>query len=147
MAQAGEYKKQRAVNVVTISILLVVIAVGVLLWKILPLYFRKSEVKRVLDETSSTFGGQSARYLAVDKELRYLESKMSSQIAELGVSDPNQEAWIEVDDEHHVRFGALYSDWLKLPFMEPREDVQEIEMECARTERGANWICRWSIDR
>ena len=147
MSEAGEYKKQRAVNVVTISIVLFVVAAGYVTWKLLPIYFRKSEVKRVLDEGSSDFGGKSARYLAVDKELEHLRSKMASQISELGITDPNTEVWIEIDDEHHARFGALYSDWLELPFMEKREDVQEIEMECSRTERGATWVCRMSIDR
>ena len=48
---------------------------------------------------------------------------------------------IEIDDDNQIRFGVLYSDWLEIPFTEPREKIVELQMFCTRPGRGAGWTC------
>ena len=141
VAESVSYKQPRKLNWVVIVILLVVIAGVYLLWVYLPAYLRKSEVIRVLDETSSTFTGQTSRMLAERDEVDKLLRQMRSEIQLVGVEDPDAEYWIEIDDDNQVRFGVLYSDWIKLPFGEPREVLNELEMVCTRPGRGTGWTC------
>lgn len=141
MAESVEYKQPRKLNVVVIAILAALVILVYVAWLYLPAYFRKSEVMRVLDETSSSFTGKASRMLADRKLVDKMLSDMRSQIQELGVNDPQAEYWIDIDDEDTIRFGALYSDWIDLPFTEPKEVVNELEMLCTRPGRGAGWTC------
>ena len=135
------YKQPRKFNIVVIGILIGLVIAIYLAWVYLPLYFRRSEVMRVLDETSSQFTGKSSRMMAEDALVDKMLNDMASQIRDLGVNDPQAEFWIEIDDDDNVRFGALYSDWLELPFTEKQEIVNEIEMLCTRPGRGSGWTC------
>lgn len=141
VSESVKYKKPRKINIVVIGILAALVLGIYLLWVYLPAYFRKSEVMRVLDETSSEFTGQSSRMLADHKLVDQMVSEMREHISDLGVNDPDSEYWIEIDDDDQIRFGVLYSDWIKLPFGEPQEVVNELEMMCTRPGRGAAWTC------
>lgn len=141
MAESVEYKKPRKLNIVVIGLVAALVIGVYLLWVYLPAYFRKGEVMRVLDETSSEFTGQVSRMLAEPKLIEKMVADMRSDIQQLGVNDPQAEYWIEVDDENQMRFGVLYSDWIELPFGEPKEVVNELEMLCTRPGRGAGWTC------
>ena len=141
VADQVQYKKPRKLNIVVIVILAVLAAGAYLAYMYLPAYFRKSEVMRVLDETSSEFMGKSSRMLAERKLIDIMANQMASKIRELGVNDPQAEFWIEVDDDNQVRFGTLYSDWIELPFTEAKEVVNELEMLCTRPARGSGWTC------
>jgi hypothetical protein len=141
VAESVQYKQPRKLNIVVIAILGALAFLVYLAWIYLPAYFRKSEVMRVLDETSSEFTGQSSRMLADDDLVDKMLNDMSKAIRELGVNDPQAEYWLEIDSEDQVRFGVLYSDWIKLPLMEPKEVVNELEMFCTRPGRGAGWTC------
>lgn len=141
MAEHVQYKKPRKFNIVVIGLLAGLVLLIYLAWAYLPAYFRKSEVMRVLDETSSKFTGAASRHLADGKAVDKLLAEMRSQIQDLGVRDPQAEYWIEIDSEDQVRFGALYSEWIELPFLEPKEVVNELEMFCTRPGRGSGWTC------
>jgi len=141
MAEAVTYKQPRKFNVVVIAILVALVAGAYAAWIYVPVAMRKSEVMRVLDETSSEFTGQASRMLAEDKLVDKMLRDMRSDIQALGVSDPQAEYWIEVDDDNQVRFGVLYSDWIEIPFTEPREKIVELQMFCTRPGRGAGWTC------
>lgn len=141
MAESIQYKKPRKLNIVVIAILGGLAFLVYLAWLYLPSYFRKSEVMRVLDETSSEFMGMSSRMLSDDDLVDKMLGDMRSDIQELGINDPQAEYWLEIDSEDQVRFGVLYSDWIQLPFMEPTEIVNELEMFCTRPGRGAGWTC------
>jgi hypothetical protein len=141
VAEGVEYKQPRKLNIVVIAIVVALVAGVYLMWLYLPAYFLKSEVMRVLDETSSEFTGQTSRMLAERKLVDKMLADMRSDIQALGVDDPKAEYWIEIDDENQVRFGVLYSDWIELPFTEPKEVVNELEMFCTRPGRGAGWTC------
>ena len=141
MTDQVQYKKPRKLNIVVIAILAVLVVAGYLAYVYMPAYFRKSEVMRVLDETSSEFMGKSSRMLAERQLIDHMANQMGSEIRELGVNDPQAEFWIEVDDENQIRFGTLYSDWIELPFTDAKEVVNELEMLCTRPGRGAGWTC------
>ena len=141
MAESVTYKKPRKFNIVVIGLLGALALLVYLAWMYLPSYFRKSEVMRVLDETSSEFTGASSRMLSDDKLVDKMIRDMRSEIQVLGVNDPQAEYWIEIDNEDQIRFGVLYSDWIPLPFMEPKEVVNELEMFCTRAGRGTGWTC------
>lgn len=141
MAEAVTYKQPRKFNVVVIAILVALVAGAYALWIYVPVWMRKSEVMRVLDETSSEFTGQASRMLAVDKLRDKMLRDMRGDIQALGVDDPQAEYWIEVDDDNQIRFGVLYSDWIEFPLIEPREKVVELQMFCTRPGRGAGWTC------
>ncbi len=141
MGEAVSYKQPRKLNWVVFVILAALVAGGYMAWIYIPISLRKSEVMRVLDETSSEFTGKSSRMLAERKLVDKLLRDMSNDIQALGVSDPQAEYWIEIDDENQVRFGVLYSDWLELPWGEPRERIVELQMFCSRPGRGTGWTC------
>jgi hypothetical protein len=141
VAESVQYKQPRKFNVVVIAILAALVCLVYVAWIYLPAYFRKSEVVRVLDETSSEFTGTSSRMLADDKLVDKMLRDMRSDIQLLGVNDPQAEYWLEIDNEDQVRFGVLYSDWIELPFMEAKEVVNELEVFCTRPGRGAGWTC------
>lgn len=141
MSESVKYKKPRKINVVVIGLLAMLVGGAYLLWLYLPQSFRKSEVMRVLDETSSEFTGKSSRMLGDRKLVDQMVNDMRTLIYELGITDPDAEYWIEIDDDNQVRFGVLYSDWIELPFTEPKEVVNELEMLCTRPGRGAGWTC------
>ncbi|MFO7567382.1 MAG: hypothetical protein R6X02_32360 [Enhygromyxa sp.] len=141
MAEAVKYKQPRKFNVVVVALLVALLAGAYALWIYIPVSLRKSEVTRVLDETSSEFTGQVSRMLANDKEREKLLRRMKADIQAVGVEDPKAEYWIEVDDPNQIRFGVLYSDWIELPFTEPREKVVELQMLCTRPGRGSGWTC------
>jgi hypothetical protein len=141
VAEAVRYKQPRKFNLVVVALLVALFAGAYAVWIYLPISLRKSEVMRVLDEISSEFTGQAAQMLANDKQVDKLLRRMKTDIRALGVDDPKAEYWIEIDDPDQVRFGVLYSDWIDLPFTEPREKVVELQMLCTRPGRGAGWTC------
>lgn len=140
MAGPVHYKKQRF-NIVAITLVLALAAAGYFAYLFLPLKLRESEVLRVLDETSSEFTGKAPRMLAAPEEVKRLHRKMKDDLQAIGVQDPNAEYWIEIDSDHQVRFGVLYSDWVELPFRDPLERIHELEMLCSRAGIGAAWSC------
>ncbi|MFV8751530.1 hypothetical protein ACNOYE_13380 [Nannocystaceae bacterium ST9] len=140
MASPVHYKKKRF-NFVAIALVLILAAGVYAAYLFLPLKLRESEVLRVLDEISSDFTGKAPRMLAEPDEVKKLHRKMKSDLQTVGVTDPNAEYWIEIDDDNQVRFGVLYSDYVELPFREPLERVHELEMICSRLGVGTGWTC------
>ncbi len=141
MSDAVTYKKPRKFNIVVILILGALLLGGYLAWVYLPVYIRKAEVVRVLDETSSAFTGQASRMLNDDNAAKKLKREMISSLQAVGVEDPDAEYWIEVDDDDQVRFGVLYSDMVSFAFTDPKETVHEVEVLCTRPGRGTGWTC------
>lgn len=141
MAEAVSYKQPRKLNIIVIALIAALLLGGYLGWVYMPSYFRKSEVMRVLDETSSEFTGQTSRMLADRKLVDKMRSDMRADIQLAGVNDPNAEYWIEIDDDDNIRFGVLYSEFIELAFTDAKEVVNELEMVCTRPGRGSGWTC------
>lgn len=128
MPQVLKYKKPRKLNVVSVTLALVLGLAAYLTYQYLPLYLKKQETYRVLEETGSTFAGRKSRYLASSDRMESLRRKMEAQLRQIGVSDPQLETWIEVD-EPEVIFGAIYSEWIEWPFdvIAKQEKVYQVE--------------------
>lgn len=135
MAQAIKYKRPRKINFVSVSIVAVLAFAAYMLSQYLPLYLRKQEAYRVLDETSSQFAGQKNRYLASEPHLLQLQQRMGNDLRLVGIDDPEMEHWIEVDNKSTVRFGVIYSETVTWPFdvIEPQTEEVELEYELALT--------------
>lgn len=145
MNESVDYKKPRKFNIVVIALIIALIIGAYLLWVYVPVWFARSEVTRVLDETSSEFTGKSSRMFASRDAFKNLQNKMAGMMRDVGVDDPNAEFWIEIDDENQVRFGVVYSEVVELMFIEPIERIRELELTCKRPGRGSGWKCEQRI--
>jgi len=129
MAKPVKYKQPRAINAVTVVLIVVAAVVAYLTYQYLPIFMVKQESYRVLDETASVFSGSKNRYLADPKQVDDLERKMRIELQRAGIDDPGFETWIEVDSKHSVRLGVAYIETVNWPFdvIEPQENVVELE--------------------
>ena len=128
MPKSVDYKKPRRFNIITV-VLLAALAVSVYFaWIYVPLFLKKQDALRVLDETSSKFSGSRARYMNDKKQLEALTKEMRSDLTRIGVMDPDADVWIEIDDDTHVRFGVAYLEVIEWPFgITPSEKIYEVE--------------------
>ena len=133
MAKAIKYKRQRKLNWVSITLILAALFIAYLISQYLPLYFRKQEAYRVLDETSSQFAGRKNRYLANDDQMIALQRRMENDLRLIGVTDPDMESWIEVDNKNTVRFGVIYSETISWPYDVIEPQTEEVELEYTLT--------------
>lgn len=128
MGQPVKYRKPRRINVVSVSIFAVLLVIGVVVYEYLPLYITKLEAGRVLEEYGSTFRGRDRYYTENTVAREALISKMSSQLRQIGVNDPNMAAGIDVEGKE-VTLWVEYSKWIEWPFdiVERQEEVYEVE--------------------
>lgn len=128
MVQPIKYKKPRRLNIVSFTLLLVLVAAGWFAHQYLPHWLLQHDAYRVLEETSSQFAGRQRHYLDDPRALEQLRVRMSQGLVSLGIEDPEMETWIEPAG-HEVRFGTVYSRWIHWPFdlREPTELEYEIE--------------------
>lgn len=131
MAKTVHYKRPRKINPVSVSLTLAAMIGAYLTYQYLPIYLRKSEALRVLDETSSKFAGSKRRYLASPDHIEALRRDMHAELIRMGLTDPEMETWIEVDSEHMVQFGVAYGELLEWPYdvIEPRFETVQVEFD------------------
>lgn len=127
--QKVKYKKPRKINPISVTVAAVLFLIGFLIYQYLPLALKSGEATRVLDEAASKYAGQPGRFREYPKEVQALKVKMRNNLQLVGVTDPDLEVWIEEDSKFQVRFGCLYSEWVRWPFdiIEPQEKVYELE--------------------
>lgn len=131
MAGRLEYKRPRKINVVSVSLTLVALALIYLGYQFAPMVLTKQEAYRALEEASSAFAHTPGKYTKTKEAMQSLKNKMDAQLRLSGVSDPAMESWIETEDEQTYQFGVLYSAYFEWPFdvMERKEFVYEISHE------------------
>ncbi len=129
MSKTVTYKKPRLINPVTVTLALLLAFAGLLTYKFLPVFLKKQEAYRVLDEHASYFGGSRNRYMAVPEEVDNLERQMRNELRRIGVSDPDMETWIEIDSDHEVRFGVAYVEIVHWPFDVVQPQVENVQIE------------------
>lgn len=113
------YKKPRSINVVSITVLLVLVAAGYAGWEFARVMFRRQEAYRVLEETGSVLAGRRALYREDARERESLRKRMAQQLREAGVTDPDAETWIEIDDAgamDEALLGVVYTAAFHWPF-------------------------------
>ncbi len=120
MGKIVTYKKPSVVNPVSVTLVIVAVVLGYLGYVFFPVYVRRAEAYRVLEESGSQFSGSRARYMAVPAEREALHGKMRAQLQQVGVNDPKWKTWLEVKSATDVQFGVRYHDTIHWPF-----DVRE----------------------
>lgn len=128
MATPVEYKKPRRINVVSVTLALIVLMVGYVAWQWLPLYFKRHEAYRMLQETGSKLAGRAGYYEQDTQAREDMRRAMQRSLIEVGIDDPKIETWIEIEGKQ-ARLGVVYSAWMEWPFdVAPRtEAVYEVE--------------------
>jgi len=128
MATPIKYKKPRRINVVSVTIVLLLLLAGYAAWQWAPLYFKRQEAYRVLQETGSKLAGRAGFYEQDGKAREELRRTMQRDLVNVGIDDPRIETWIEVDGKE-VRLGVVYAAFIEWPLdvIEPQETVYEVE--------------------
>ncbi len=113
--QPVRYKQPRVINVVSVTVVVLLVAAAYAGYEAIRVSFIKQEAYRVLEETSSTFAGRRQLYRKEARERELLRTRMASQLEGVGVLDPEMETWIEVEGGV-AKFGAVYTAWYHWPF-------------------------------
>lgn len=128
MATPIKYKKPRRINVVSVTLVLLLLLAGYALWQWAPLYFKRQEAYRVLQETGSKIAGRAGYYEQDGDAREELRRTMQRDLVNVGIDDPRIETWIEMNGKE-VRLGVVYSAFVEWPLdvVEPQESVYEVE--------------------
>jgi hypothetical protein len=128
MATPVQYNKPRRVNVVSVTLVLLLALAGYAVYQWLPLYFRRHEAYRVLQEHGSKLAGRAGFYAHDGQAREELRKTMQRQLVEVGIDDPGIETWIEIEGKK-ARLGVVYSAWMAWPFdvLAPHESIYEVE--------------------
>jgi hypothetical protein len=130
MAVPVQYKKPRRINVVSVTLVLVVLLAGYAAYQWFPLYMMRHEAYRVLQETGSKLAGRAGYYQLDTQAREELRRNMQRQLANVGIDDPKIETWIEMEGKD-VRLGVVYSAWIEWPLdvIDRQESVYQVEHE------------------
>lgn len=130
MATPVQYKKPRRINIVSVTLVLLLLVGGYAAYQYLPLYFMRHEAHRVLQETGSTLAGRAGYYMQDDDAREDLRKAMERNLKSIGIVDPDMETWIKIEGKE-VRLGVFYSAWTDWPFgIIPRQETEyEVEHE------------------
>lgn len=128
MAQVVRYKKPRRFNVVTATLLVLALALGYLLYVLVPPFLLEQEAYRVLEETGSKLAGQYGHYRNDASAREQLRQTMTKQLRQIGVDDPDMETWIELRGPE-VRIGVAYAVLIAWPFdvLPPHPSIHQVE--------------------
>lgn len=128
MATPVQYKKPRRINVVSVTLVLLLLLAGYAAWQWAPLYFRRHEAYRILQETGSKMAGRAGFYEEDADAREDLRRTMQRQLVDVGIDDPKIETWIEIEGKE-LRLGVVYSAFIEWPFdvIERQESIYEVE--------------------
>jgi hypothetical protein len=128
MAVPVQYKKPRRINVVSVTLVLVLLLAGYAVYQWFPLYMMRNEAYRVLQETGSKLAGRAGYYEQDADAREELRQAMQRQLMNVGIDDPKLETWIEIEGKE-VRLGVVYSAWIEWPLdvIDPQESVYDVE--------------------
>lgn len=128
MPNPVQYKKPRRINVVSVTLALVLLALGWVAYQWLPLYFKRHEAYRVLQETGSKLSKRAGFYEQDTQAREDVRKTMQRELVNVGVDDPKLETWIEIEGKE-ARLGVVYSAWIEWPLdvVERHETVYEVE--------------------
>jgi hypothetical protein len=124
----AQYKKQRSINAVSITVLLALVALGYAGWEYARVAMQRQEAYRVLEETSSAFAGRSSLYREDADERETLRQRMQVQLHVAGVTDPEAETWIELEKDG-AHFGVVYTAEYRWPFDVRAPIERDIQIE------------------
>lgn len=111
-----KYRHSYLWNPVTIGFLLLIGLMGATLWSTGPSLLIRVESGRILKTTAEKFLRNRARLLESDKALDQLHQAMIRELYAAKVTDPEMEAWIEVDEAGYAEIGVIYDLQTEWPF-------------------------------
>lgn len=103
-------------NPVTIGLGLLLVLAGSTLWTTAPSLLVRVESNRVLLSTAQKFERNRHRYLESDEALDELHNFLMRGMYAAQVSDPEMEAWVEIDEDRQAHFGVIYDIQFHWPF-------------------------------
>ena len=127
--QKVQYKKPRRINVVSVTLIILGLVAGYLVYQYLPIFLKKQEALRVLDEVASEFSGSRERFIKDQKSMEKLHREMKNELRLIGIDDPYYETWIEVGDDDHVKFGVAYVEKVEWPFEVIKATEETVQVE------------------
>ena len=128
MATPVQYKKPRRINIVSVTLVLLLVVGGYAAYQYLPLYFMRHEAHRVLQETGSTLAGRARMYTRDDAAIEDLRLTMERNLMRIGITDPEMDTGIEIDGKE-VRLRVEYYAWVDWPFGIIPRQRHEYEVE------------------
>lgn len=130
MAQPIKYKKPRRINVVSITVVLLLAAGAYALYQWFPLYMKRHEAHRILQEHGSKIASRPTHYEEDTEAREQLRKDMQRQLVDMGIDDPQVETWIEIEGKE-VKLGVVYSAYFEWPFdvMPRHESLYQVEHE------------------
>jgi hypothetical protein len=128
MATPIKYKKPRRINVVSVTVVLLLLLAGYAAWQWAPLFFKRNEAYRVLQETGSKLAGRAGYYEQDPEAREELRKTMQRDLVNVGIDDPRIETWIELEGKE-IRLGVVYSAFIEWPLdvIGRQESVYEVE--------------------
>lgn len=111
-----KYRQSYVFNPVTLGLAGLLFAGGITLWSAAPSLLVRVESNRVLESTAEKFRRDRPRYLESEKALDQLHLSMKRDLYAAEISDPDMEAWIEIDEQGHAHLGVIYDQATQWPF-------------------------------
>lgn len=102
-------------NPVSLTLGALMLLGGLTLWSAGPSLLVRVESNRVLKSTIEKFIKNRPRYLENEEALDQLHLAMKRNLYAAKVTDPDMEAWLEIDDQGHIHLGVIYDAQTKWP--------------------------------
>lgn len=115
MALPTQYRRIRKLNEVTIPMILLAVALALIVGEMGPTWLIRVETNRVVKSYTEQFERRRGRYLEREDELETLTRNFSRDLRQAGVSDPDMEYWIEIDEQSQAHLGVIYVQTYRWP--------------------------------
>lgn len=103
-----KYRHSYLFNPVTLGLIALIIALGATLWSAAPSMLVRIESNRIIKSTAEKFGRERLRYLEDEAALDELYTSMRRALHGAQITDPDMEAWIEIDEQGQAHLGVIY---------------------------------------
>lgn len=110
-----QYRSPRLINPVSVTLVLSLLAAGYAGYEFIRVDMTRQEAYRVLEETGSAFAGRRGVFQRDAAQREALRRKMQQELVALGITDPELETWIELEDGG-ASLGVVYTAKYHWPF-------------------------------
>lgn len=128
-----KHRHSYLMNPVTLSFLGLLVIAATTLWSAGPSLLVRIESNRVLKSTVEKFVKDRPRYLKSDSALDQLHLSMKRALYAANVTDPDMEAWLEIDDAGQLHLGVVYNAQTHWPFNIVSPSTFTVKQELAST--------------
>lgn len=128
-----QHRHSYLMNPVTLSFLGLFVCASTALYSAGPSLLVRIESNRVLKSTLEKFVKDRPRYLENDEALDQLHLGMQRALYAANVTDPDMEAWVEIDDSGQIHLGVIYDAQTEWPFGIVSPSTFTVRQELAST--------------